>query len=56
MKTQKPANERHWPGTVRIINEVEWMLLCVVQRQAAQNVADDLIASGPDELMEDGHG
>jgi len=47
MNTDKPANERHWPGTVRIIDQVEWMLLRVVQRQAAQDAADDLIANAP---------
>jgi hypothetical protein len=48
------TNERHWPGTTHFIGQVDWLILQAVQRQAAQEAAEDLIASGPAELLEDG--
>jgi hypothetical protein len=44
---------RTWPGTQQIISEVEALLLRAVERRAAQDAADDLIASGPADLLED---
>ncbi len=48
------TSERQWPGTVHFIDSVEWLLLLAIQRRAeAEQAADDLIASGPAELLED---
>jgi hypothetical protein len=49
---ENPTN-RIWPGTVHFIDNVEWILLEAVRRRAAQEAADDLIASGPRELLGD---
>jgi len=48
------TNQRHWPDVTYFIDQTEWLLLQAVQRQAAQDAADDLIASGPAELLEEG--
>ena len=48
------TDERAWPGTTHFIDQVEWLLLLAVERRAvAQAAADDLLASGPAELLED---
>ena len=49
------TNERQWPGTVNFIDSVEWLLLLAVERRAiAEQAADELLASGPRELLEEG--
>ena len=54
MQSENSISKREfWPGTVNFINHVEFVLLRAVQARAAQDAADDLIASGPRELMED---
>jgi hypothetical protein len=52
MNTDK--TERHWPGVTYFIDQTEWLLLQAVQHQAAQEAAEDLIGSGPAELLEEG--
>jgi hypothetical protein len=47
------AADRTWPGTQRVIEDVEAILLRAVERRAAQDAAVDLLASAPDSLFEE---